>query len=206
MSEIQTPQALIDAAKTYGVDLDSTIKYDAETALHQVADHFNGEADADFGFGLGKFKASIKAAAGVNVKASPLKLKTKMPIVAFVVPKKISIAQAMGGADKLLGDVRIKNTASVITATKALAALGDPAAKRGLATITAVSTIRTTKKTPPGKPAIPMTKPINTKVLTKKYTKATVFNLAQKKLVVDGKAKVNLTLIQKIKKFFGFKI
>ena len=223
MSELETPRVLIDAAKKLGVDLDSNIKYDAKRALIQISDHFNGDSsngdsvdnddnndgdsnESTFGFNFGKLASKIKTnkhTGGIN---SFLKLKTKVPIVGFIVPPKMSIAQAMGGADKLLGDTRIKNMPHILAATKAMASLGDPAAKRGLITLAAVSKIRIAKKTPPGKKAIPITTPVNTKMLTKVYDKATVFNMAQKKLKDDAINITKMNFFQKVRMFFGFKV
>lgn len=205
MAELKIPQALIDAAKAQGVNLDSTIKYDAEGALYDVSAFFNGESD--FGFSLGK---AIKRATGhvathASAQAS-LKLPMRKPVTAFAIPQKMSVFQALGAADKLLGNTGITNRPQVIQATRALAALGDPAAQRGLATLTTAAKIRSVKKVPPGKKAIPNAPAVKTSAVAKKYDKSTVFNMAQSKLISDSRKNANLSLIQKIKKFFGLKI
>lgn len=218
MASIKTPQALIDYAKQYGVNLDSTIKYDAEDALKAVSSYFNGEdadmgcfgADADFGFGfkMPKLKSVVKGIAGkakAHVKASARIPMPRKPVVAFSVSSKLNPANALAAADKLLGSVKITNRPQVIKATQALAALGNKDAIRGLATIATVAQIRAKTNTPPGKKAIKAA-PAPTKAVSKPFTKAAVFNLAQRKLVADTKAKTNLTLWKRVKKFFGFKI
>lgn len=216
MAEIQTPKALIDIAKKYGVDLDSTIKYDAEGALKAVSAYFNGEsdadsfgaeADADFGFGfkMPKLKSVVKkvaAKASAKVKvAAPRK-----PVLTFSVSSKLKPLQALGAADKLLGSTSITNRPQVIKATQALAALGNKDAIRGLATIATVAQIRAKAKTPPGKKAIPNAPQVPVKKVSKPVSKAKVFNMAQAKVTADTKKNANLTFIQKIKKFFGFKV
>lgn len=213
MAEIKTPQALIDFAKQYGVNLDSTIKYDAESALQAVSAYFNGDdadmgcfgADADFGFGfrMPKLKAAVKKAA---LKAKSRMPMPRKPVLVFSVSSKLKPIQALGAADKLLGSTSITNRPQVIKATQALAALGNQDAIRGLATIATVAQIRAKNKTPPGKQAIVNAPQVPVKKVSKPVTKATVFNMAQAKLNADAKAKANLTFVQKLKKFFGFKV
>ncbi len=63
---------------------------------------------------------------------------------------------ALGAADKVLSDPRVKNAASIIKTTQGMAALGNIPAQRGAATLAAAAQIRTALKVPPGKPAIPL--------------------------------------------------
>lgn len=217
MAEIKTPQALIDFAKQYGVNLDSTIKYDAESALQAISAYFNGEdsdmgcfgADADFGFGfkMPKLKAAVQnATASAKLRAQARMPMPRKPVLAFSVSSKLKPLQALGAADKLLGSTSITNRPQVIKATQALAALGNQDAIRGLATIATVAQIRAKAKTPPGKQVIVGAPQVPTRAVSKPFTKATVFNMAQAKLNATARINANLTFVQKIKRFFGFKI
>ena len=110
--------------------------------------------------------ALAKAPLKVNVKKSIVGLGkgigTGVAIASFVVPGAGPLIggaglAALGAADKLLSDPRVKNAAQVVKNTRALAALGDVPAQRGAAALATVAQIRKTKAVPPGKAAIPLT-------------------------------------------------
>jgi hypothetical protein len=102
--------------------------------------------------------------------------------VAFAIPSRmIPIQQAMAGADKLLGDPNVKNARAVIRNTQAMAALGDPAAKRGLSVLTAVGHIRLAKATPVGQRAVPHVLTVPPAALTVRRSPVQVRKLAVKK-------------------------
>lgn len=99
----------------------------------------------------------------VNVKASAVGLgkmaATGASIASFVVPGAGPIVgsaglAALGAADKVLSDPKVKNAAAVIKNTQALAALGQPGAQRGAAVLSAVAQLRKKQATQPGQPVI----------------------------------------------------
>ncbi len=111
------------------------------------------------------FAALMKAPVKVNVKKSVTGLGkavgTGVAIASFVVPGAGPLIggaglAALGAADKLLSDPRVKNAAQVVKNTQALASLGSKPAQRGAATLAAAAAIRKAKATPPGKAAIPL--------------------------------------------------
>lgn len=120
----------------------------------------------------------------VNLKSSAkgiAAIAQQPAVTSFAIGKGISVKSAMAGADKLLGDNRIQNSVQIIRNTKALASLGDPAAKRGLATLNAVAKIRVARKIPPGKKSLPVKASI--KIPLQAKTKQQVFALASNKIV-----------------------
>lgn len=109
--------------------------------------------------------ALMKAPLKVNVKQSIVGLgkgiATGVSIASFVVPGVGPIIggagiAALGAADKLLSDPRVKNAAAVVKNTRALASLGSIPAQRGAATLAAAAQIRAKLGTPVGKAAIPL--------------------------------------------------
>lgn len=114
-------------------------------------------------------KAAVQALARAPLKVNVKKTVTGLAkgigkgiaIASFVVPGAGPLLggaglAALGAADKLLSDPRIKNAAAVVKNTQALAALGSKPAQRGAATLAAASQIRIKLGTPAGKPAIPL--------------------------------------------------
>lgn len=67
-----------------------------------------------------------------------------------------SALAALGAADKLLSDPKVKNAAQVIKNTQALASLGNVPAQRGAATLAAAAQIRAKTGAAAGVPAIPL--------------------------------------------------
>lgn len=129
---------------------------------------------------------------------------TPAGIVSFGVPSTGNVKAAMSQADRLLGDPKVNNAALVVRNTKALAALGDPSAKRGLSVLNAVATIRVAKKTVPGKAAVPQLKiktPVVQKTTPAKIT-ALVKTTAVKK-TIDTKKQ---TWVQKVLGWFGLQV
>lgn len=248
MTELQTPQFLIDEVAKLGVQLNPIVVFDPESSLMKLSSQFNGdnpsfgEEDMDIGAEFGfwgplkrVFKpaqkkltvalsakattpaqlASIKALENakykIDIKKSATGLAkgigTGVAIASFVIPGAGplvggGIMAGLAAADKLLGDPNIKGAAKIISNTKALAALGDPGAKRGAIMLSAAQTIRTAKKTPPGKKAIPYSGTISTKKYTKKITQPQANALAYNKMTSEPK----LTLWVKVKKWLGFKV
>jgi hypothetical protein len=89
---------------------------------------------------------------------------------------------AMASADKLLGDKNIKHAAKIVSNTKALAALGDPHARRGAVILGTVAKIRAVKSVPMGKKAIPYAGRPPTQKFTKVVTQAQANTLARAKV------------------------
>jgi len=177
--ELKNPQFLIDDIKRLtGVDLNPTVTFDAQQPLLKADAQFKGSAmGSDFGAEFGaedmewgpgfedsEFGSFLRHIIGRKADRAVRKgLKKIAPVaalVSFAIPGVGALIGpaalgALAAADKLLGDKNIKNAAKVVSNTKALAALGDPAAKRGALILAAASKVRTVKNVPPGKPAIP---------------------------------------------------
>jgi len=102
-------------------------------------------------------------------------------ITSFNIPKNVNPARALASADKFLGSqgtpANIRQ--QVINNTKAMAALGDPNAKRAVTTLNAAQQIRIATQTPAGKSAIDA-KPLPLSTVKKEQSKAKVIQLAQK--------------------------
>jgi len=110
-------------------------------------------------------QALMKAPLKVNVKKSVTGLAkavgTGVAVASFVVPGAGPLIggaglAALGAADKLLSDPRVKNAAQVVKNTQALASLGSVPAQRGAATLAAAAQIRQKLATPAGRAAIPL--------------------------------------------------
>jgi len=125
-------------------------------------------------------------------------------VTSFGIPANANIKAAMSSADRLLGDSKVNNAAAVVRNTKALAALGDASAKRGLAVLNAVATVRTAKKTPPGKAAVPKTASKTTVV--QKTSVAKVQTLAKATVAKKQADKKNQTWVQKVLGWFGLEV
>lgn len=173
----------------------------------------NAHGEADFGLNLGSMvKKVVKRATGVQARPAP-KPSAKVPsqvsgairaatahitaaarvaatpkaaAVSFTIPKGVSVQTAMAGADKLLGDPKVKNPAQVINNTKAMAALGVPNAQRAVAVLDAVEKIRAAAKVPIGKAAISIASPVNTAQLTATITPELAKRMASLRLVAKG--------------------
>lgn len=74
---------------------------------------------------------------------------------AFHLPLGTSAVTALQAADQLLGNPNIANAAQIVSNTKSLAALGDPAAQRAVPILAAVAQIRNAKGAATGTPAVP---------------------------------------------------
>lgn len=130
--------------------------------------------------------ASISRAASSITAAARIAAKPKAAAVGFTIPRGVSVQTAMAGADKLLGDPKVKNPARVINNTMAMAALGVPNAARAVSVLSAVEKIRAAAKVPIGKAAISISKPINTAQLTAAITPEIAKRIAD--LAVKAKA------------------
>lgn len=179
--QVTYPPAIHAAAKRLGVTLPQSEEVDGFADVVQMGTEFG----ADFG-GL-SFKKLGRSLAGL-VKKRVTKVASKGTASAIVKgsavafglrSKKVTPAAAMAAADRLLGDPKIANAQAVVRNTHALAALGDPAAKRGLAVLQAVGNIRTAKNAPPGKKVIPAPA-APTRAVTIKRTPAQVRRMAAK--------------------------
>jgi hypothetical protein len=156
MQIVYSPAVRAEAARL-GIQLPET---DTIEVLPAVVD-MGADFGADFG-GMLKVKAfgrSIAAAAKKTVLKPASKGAASGIIrgnaVAFAIKSPlVSAAAGMAAADRLLGDPKIANAAAVIRNTTALAALGDPAAKRGLVALQAVGNIRASLSAKPGQKVI----------------------------------------------------
>lgn len=144
------------------------------------------EFGADFG-GLINLKSTLKKAASAVKKnvLRPVSTGTapgivRGNVVSFAVKSPMQPVQSvMAAADRLLGDPKIANAQAVIRNTQALAALGDPAAKRGLVALQAVGNIRAQKGAAPGQKVI-QAKAASPRSVTAKRTPAQVRRMAAK--------------------------
>ncbi len=147
-------------------------------------------------------------AAGIKPPIAPKTLvsavkKTVRPggVVSFGIKPNANVKAAMSAADRLLGDTKVRNAALVVRNTQALAALGDPAAKRGLQVLNAVGTIRAVKQAPPGKAVVPKT-PVKTPVV-QTTSPARVTALAQATAAKKAADAANKTWVEKLLGWFG---
>lgn len=160
-----------------------------------------------------KNKVKIPKNATVNVNKSLKGLAKGVGIGAAAVSMAVpgvniltgsAVVGALATADKLLGDKNVKNAARVISNTKAMAALGDPAAKRATVVLGTVAQIRAAKKTPLGQRAIPFNGKVKTKPFVQYVPKQYANTLAVKK-VEQAKTSKKKTFWMKVKEFFGAK-
>lgn len=151
---------------------------------------------------LGKKAAGVTKMLPIKQAAAAIKSTANVRgVVSFGVPSNGNVKSAMASADRLLGSRDINNAALVVRNTKALAALGDPAAKRGLSVLSATASIRVAKKAPPGKAVIP--RPATKTPVVQKTSINQVKLLAEataKKKALDEK---NRTWVQKLLGWFG---
>lgn len=129
---------------------------------------------------------------------------TPTGVISFGIKPTANIKSAMSAADRLLGDRKIANSALVVRNTKALAALGDPSAKRGLAVLNAVGTIRAAKKIPAGKPAV--AKAPVTSLVVQKTSPAKVVSLAKTTVAKKAADKAKEPWYQKVLGWFGLEV
>lgn len=154
--QVVYPASIREQARRMGVNLPES---ELVEALPAVVD-MGAEFGADFGFI--NIKAAVKRASGAVKKnvLRPASSGTGSGIVngnavAFAIKSPVMPASmAMAAADRLLGDPKIGNAAAIIRNTTALAALGDPAAKRGLVALQAVGNIRAATGAGAGKAVI----------------------------------------------------
>ncbi len=129
--------------------------------------------------GLSKLSSVAK---GID-KATEIKkaVKSVKSISSFAISTNTNIKGGLAAADKLLGSTKIPivKKQQVINNTKAMAALGDPDAKRGLLVLNAARKIREVKNIPPGTPANTGIKSAPVTLVKKNYDKSTVYQLAQ---------------------------
>lgn len=122
-------------------------------------------------------------------------------VISFGIPANANVKSVMSAADRLLGDPKVANAALVVRNTQALAALGDPAAKRGLQVLNAVGTIRAVKKAPPGKAVVPKATVRTPVVQTTSPAKVTALaKMTAAKKAADEK---NKTWVDKVLGWFG---
>jgi hypothetical protein len=93
-----------------------------------------------------------------------------------------AVAGALAAGDKLLGSKNIKQAGRIISNTKAMASLGDPAAKRAAIVLGTVSQIRQAKGVQPGQRAIPYAGKVPTKPFVQYVPKTYATTLATKRV------------------------
>lgn len=145
--------------------------------------------------GVTKLLPATTAAAAIRRTANP------RGILSFGVKANGNVKSAMASADKLLGSKNVNNAALVVRNTQALAALGNTAAKRGLAVLNATATIRQVKRVPPGRAAIPRVA-AKTPVV-QRTTIPQVKSLVQTAVATQAADAKNKTWIQKVLGWFG---
>ena len=133
--------------------------------------------------------------------AAAKKTVTPRGVLSFGVTANANVKAAMSAADRLLGDPKVNNAALVVRNTQALAALGDPAAKRGLQVLNAVGTIRVAKKAPPGKAVVPKST-VKTPVV-QTTSPARVTQLARATAAKKAADAANKTWVEKLLGWFG---
>lgn len=162
--ELIIPPMMITLASQLGAQLPATMQVDEYGPLMELQDQLPAGADfgcfgAEFGFGpLRRVTSALKKAVP---KAAGGAVKVKSPVtVAFGIKSSaMPMQQAMAAADRLLRDPRIANAQTIVKNTQALAALGDPSAKRGIITLQAVGQMRNQLKAKPGQAVIPTPAP-----------------------------------------------
>lgn len=177
--QIRYTPAVRAEARAAGIELPEFEEVEVLPAVVDVGSDFG----ADFGFlnlkaavkkAVGTVKTNVTATAGGNAPGI-----INGQAVAFAVSPIMSVKTAMAAADRLLGDPKIANAANIVKNTKALAALGDPAAKRGLVALQAVGNIRAQTGAPAGKKVIQAKAP-SARSVTIKRTPAQVRRMATK--------------------------
>lgn len=156
---------------------------------------------AALGKSVGSIAKAVPKVVPKAVVASVKKTVAPRGVLSFGIGANANVKASMAAADRLLGDPKIANAALVVRNTQALAALGDPAAKRGLQVLTAVGTIRKTKQAPPGKAVVPKT-PIKQPVV-QATSPARVTALAQATAAKKAADAANKTWVEKLLGWFG---
>lgn len=174
---LEIPKDLQQLAAKLGANVGPNVKFDAEKSLRNLHALYTGASvgadfgcdmtigsdgeigccfgveDSQFGFSFKKFLRKVTHTIG-----DVGKIVGKVASVGvFAIPGIGPIAGgALAAADKLLGSKKgAQVNAAIISNTKALAALGDPAAIRGAQALATVSQIRKQTNTPAGKSVIP---------------------------------------------------
>lgn len=180
---LKNPQLLIDEAKKYGVDLGSTVSFDEAGPLNEMQAQFNGTS-ADFGLFAKLWGKKFDRKFRKGIKKVGKVAKIAVPVAAFVIPGigpaiGVSLGAAMAAGDKVLGGMKPAERKKIISNTKALAAVGDPDAKRGMMVLNTVHKIRVEKKIPDGKRAIPKpAQPVKAAQVFKMVSQPQVYKLA----------------------------
>jgi len=190
-----------------------------------------GEEDCDMGCDCGSFagiklpgfmrktlrkasgnKIKIPKNATINVRKSVTGLGKMAAVGAAAVSMAVpgvnvlsgsAVAGALAAGDKLLGSKNVKNAGRVISNTKAMAALGDPGAKRAAIVLGTVAQIRKAKGAQPGQRAIPYAGKIPTKPFAQ-YVPQKYANTLAVRRVEQAKTAAKKTWWIKVKELFGF--
>jgi len=210
MLELSIPPSLVEQARQMGVNIDPRVTYDAQDSLVKLHQQYGGidpefgeedcgfSEDSEFGSFLRhiigrKADRAVRKVGAKAIKTVGKVAKTAVKvgaIASFVVPGVGplvggSALAAMGAADKLLGGTKKKVSAQMVSNTKALAALGDPGARRGVAVLATVAQIRRQKGVLPGKKAIPTPRPVRVMRYQKVVPKTHAQALALQKIQAD---------------------
>lgn len=207
MTTLQIPSSLVEEAKKLGVDLDPNVKFSAYQPLLKLSEQYGGidpqfgEEDCTFAdeseFGsflrhiVGRkadrsFRKGVKSVGKVAGQVAKVGLKVGA-VASFAIPGAGplvggSALAAMKAADKVLGGSSKKHKAKIVSNTKAMAALGDPHARRGATVLATVDQIRKQKAVPQGKPAIPGPAPVKVQRYIKMIPQVTANALAATKV------------------------
>jgi hypothetical protein len=218
MTTLRIPEYLRNQVRALGADIDPFVTFDPQQPLVDLSAQFHGEEpviggmtqfgccfgeESDFGSFLRHIIGRKADRAVRKVGKAALKVGA---VASFVVPGVGPIAggsalAAMGAADKLLAGKNKKHAAKVISNTKAMAALGDPAAQRGAVVLAAVSAVRQKNQVPAGKKAIPVPTPPTMRYV-KMVTQPEAAKLATQKVEQVQSKK---TFWVRVKEFFHIK-
>lgn len=158
-------------------------------------------------------KVKIPKNATINVKQSLKGLGKGVAIGAAAVSMAVpgvnvlagtALAGALATGDKLLGDKNVKQAGRIISNTKAMAALGDPGAKRAAIVLGTVAQIRQAKGAQPGQRVIPFAGKVPTKPYIQYVPKRYATQLAVKR-VEQARSAGKKSFWAKVKELFGFK-
>lgn len=160
---LDTLEDELDHTARMNGDVKSSVRFRGDTFGFSIAKAVKGvTSSAARAVGQNPMRELGKKSAWYSMPLTPSKIATAVRntatpqgVVSFGVPPGTNMQGALSKADQLLGDRKITNAALIVRNTKALAALGDDNAKRGLTVLSAAAKIRTAKKTPPGKAAVP---------------------------------------------------
>lgn len=200
--QIIYPPAVQELSKKLGVILPPNEEVQTVASVVSMGCDFGAEFGAPLKL-KAFFQNTIHKAATTPVSTGTKPGIIKGQAVAFGIRSpNIKPAAAMAAADRLLGDPKIGNAQAVIRNTTALAALGDPSAKRGLTILQAVGTIRAKLQAKPGQKVIPA-KATPARAVTIQRTSAQVKRLATK-TAAKPVSKQNPGIIKKVLRWFGF--